>query len=120
MDKMEACFPKVRHRIHRTFLAWYAEHQAEFMRSLSYVSRKNDSLFLGIEGLHPVFEPFLNWLNNTLIPAKWLGLYGEIGCEASTWVELLIEPDSKATRVLPLWLPSNITAKDTTMIITMD
>ncbi len=51
-----------------------------------------------------LFDPFLKWLNDTLLPAKWLGLYGgvEQGC---TWAELLTEPDPKATEVLPLWLP---------------
>ena len=33
------------------------------------------------------FEPFLDWSNETLAPARWLALHGEP--EHATWVELL-------------------------------
>jgi hypothetical protein len=49
-----------------------------------------------------LFDPFLNWLNNKLFLAKWLGLYRVKG---GTWAELLDEPDPKASVVLPVWLP---------------
>ncbi|MEQ1603132.1 MAG: hypothetical protein ABL885_15355 [Methylophilaceae bacterium] len=49
-----------------------------------------------------VFNPFLKWLHDTLLPAKWLCLYRlEDGC---TWAKLLTEPDLEATELLPVWL----------------
>ena len=49
-----------------------------------------------------LFEPLLIWLTTTLLPAKWLGLYGGIG-EGATWVKLLTEPDPDARQILCLW-----------------
>lgn len=50
-----------------------------------------------------LFEPFMQWVSSDLLPAKWLGLFGNIenGC---TWAKLLTDPDPKATELLPLWL----------------
>jgi len=49
-----------------------------------------------------LFEPFADWLVNTLLPAKWLGLYSlhERGC---SWAKLLNEPDAEAEILLPVW-----------------
>ena len=55
-----------------------------------------------------LFMPFLNWLNDTLLPAKWIGLYGSYE-HGVTWVELITEPNPKpnAIAVLLLWLPDS-------------
>jgi hypothetical protein len=50
-----------------------------------------------------LFEPFLDWLNNKLFPATWLGLYRVKG--GGIWAELLHEPDPKTHVLLPVWLP---------------
>jgi hypothetical protein len=50
-----------------------------------------------------LFEPFLDWLNNKLFPAIWLGLYQGKG--GGTWAELLNETDPEALVLLPVWLP---------------
>jgi hypothetical protein len=49
-----------------------------------------------------LFEPFLDWLNNKLFPATWLGLNRTKG---ATWAELLRKPDPEAHVLLPVWLP---------------
>jgi hypothetical protein len=57
-----------------------------------------------------MFEPLMNWINNKLLPAKWLGLYkddepdGKLG---ATWAKLLTEPDPKSFVLLPVWLDSS-------------
>ena len=48
-----------------------------------------------------MFEPFLQWINETLVPARWLGLYSSN--KGSTWVKLLSEPDPDAFQLLPVW-----------------
>lgn len=49
-----------------------------------------------------IFEPFLQWINDYLVPARWLGLYStdNKGC---TWVKLLNEPDPEAFQLIPVW-----------------
>lgn len=49
-----------------------------------------------------MFDPFMNWLNNKLMSAKWLGLYGAKG--SCIWAELIAEPDPEALVSLPVWL----------------
>ncbi len=55
-----------------------------------------------------VFEPFLVWVNDTLVPARWLSVYGFLD-EGATWTRLhakerdMLESDS-ATSVVPVWL----------------
>lgn len=59
-----------------------------------------------------MFEPLMNWINNKLLSAKWLGLYkldesdGKLG---ATWAELLTEPDPETFVLLPVWLDQNST-----------
>jgi hypothetical protein len=59
-----------------------------------------------------MFEPLMTWINNKLVPAKWLGLYqicdpnGKLG---GTWAELLAERDPKTFVQLPVWLNSSVT-----------
>lgn len=55
-----------------------------------------------------LFEPFLAWVNDTLVPARYLGIYGFID-EGATWARLLnpeTEPpdDDSPTSVVPVWL----------------
>ena len=160
---MKSHFPKVRRRIQRAFLAWYAKHQDTLPLPLQHVRRKDDYLAFTLTGLHPaitfgltwelvvyvewqgicwdllasfeswprhsadgyycelckpeartlfhsrkalwqdqVFDPFLQWLNESLLPSRFLGLY-TVG-RASTYAKLLIEPDPEAYRVLPVWI----------------
>ena len=49
-----------------------------------------------------LFQPFLEWFNEYLVPARYLGLYrtDDKGC---TWVKLLKEPDPEAFQLLPVW-----------------
>jgi hypothetical protein len=49
-----------------------------------------------------LFQPFLEWFNEYLVPARWLGLYktDDKGC---TWAKLLNEPDPEAFQLLPVW-----------------
>lgn len=49
-----------------------------------------------------VFDPFLQWLNECLLPSRFLGLY-TVG-RASTYAKLLIELDPEAYRLLPIWI----------------
>ncbi len=57
-----------------------------------------------------MFEPLMNWINDKLLSAKWLGLYkqdepdGKLG---ATWAELLTEPDPETFVLLPVWLHSS-------------
>ena len=44
-----------------------------------------------------LFKPFLDWVNESLAKAKWLGLYGRRGY--ATWAKLL--PDDPPSRTLP-------------------
>jgi hypothetical protein len=100
-------------------LAVYIEWQGEFWDYLNsfeavpqhiiggYYCRLCDSeerkLFPNREAMWEdhVFNPFLKWLDDTLLPAKWLCLYRlEDGC---TWGKLLAEADHKASEVLPVW-----------------
>jgi hypothetical protein len=46
-----------------------------------------------------LFEPFIEWMNNELEPANWLELYRLD--KGDTKAELLVEPDPKATHLLP-------------------
>lgn len=55
-----------------------------------------------------VFEPFLNWVNDKLLPANWLGIYGESDC--ATWARLLDDSrgdsnqDGEKTAIVPVWI----------------
>jgi hypothetical protein len=62
---------------------------------IAYTSREN----LWQEHM---FEPFLQWINERLVPANWLGLYSSN--KGSTWAKLLSEPDPDAFQMLPVWL----------------
>jgi hypothetical protein len=44
-----------------------------------------------------LFEPFLEWVNETLAKAKWLALYGSP--DYATWARLL--PDDMPSQALP-------------------
>jgi hypothetical protein len=44
-----------------------------------------------------LFEPFLEWVNESLVKAKWLALYG--GSDYATWARLL--PDDTLSQALP-------------------
>lgn len=55
-----------------------------------------------------LFEPFLEWVNDTLVPARWLGIYGFLD-EGWTWARLLEvsrdkQEDESPTSVVPVWL----------------
>lgn len=48
-----------------------------------------------------VFEPFLEWVNSYLKPARWLALYRFADC--STSAAFVEHPDAEAKIVLPIW-----------------
>lgn len=58
-----------------------------------------------------LFDPFLDWLNNKLYPAIWLGLYRGKDGSTWTWAELMDMPDPEANVLLPVWLPQKQDAK---------
>jgi hypothetical protein len=49
-----------------------------------------------------VFEPFLEWVNSYLKPARWLALYRF--ADRSTSAAFVEHPDAEAKIVLPVWL----------------
>ena len=54
--------------------------------------------------VNDIFEPFLNWVNDDLANAKWLGLFGTPG--SATWAKLMdASPDGDHTKDLAALLP---------------
>lgn len=52
-----------------------------------------------------LFEPFLTWVNEELVPARWLALYGSIDFGA-TWAKLSQNrQEDKNEGVATMWLP---------------
>lgn len=51
-----------------------------------------------------LFEPMMNWINNQLLPAKWVGLYK---CKGGWWAEMIEAPDPAAKTSFPIWLDQN-------------
>lgn len=54
-----------------------------------------------------LFEPFLAWINDELVPARWLALYGARGKSTAAWLEKTRPEDEHggdAQVWLPLWM----------------
>lgn len=84
------------HRVPGGYQNWWGPPESERI----YPSR--EALWIACQ-----FEPFLEWVNTVLFPARWLALYGE-GHSTSAW--LVAEPDPRAGVTVPVWVerPANL------------
>jgi hypothetical protein len=57
---MRTRFPKVRSRIEKAFIAWYPEHEQEWERPLSLLSRKDGEMTFTLQDLNPNLRIFLH------------------------------------------------------------
>ncbi len=88
----------------------------EYQCSLCIPEAKENYATLNELWCDHLFEPFLEWVNDTLVPAHWLGIYGFID-EGATWARLLKSgrdnpENNPPTSVVPVWVSTEYLSQE--------